>query len=125
MKKLLFLLMMSMCSFSIFASSPKLEAILGKAQKGNVKAQYQAGWYYANVKHNYSKAIEWLNKAAESYAPAQYYLGWCYYYGVGTERNIDQAMYWYKKASLGKKKDIKKEAGIMLRACESLKNRQI
>lgn len=121
MKKLLFLFAMSMYSFFTFASSPKLEDILSKAQTGNVKAQYQVGWYYANIEHDYSKAVEWLNKSAESYIPAQYYLGWCYYYGKGYERNIDQAIHWYKKASLGKQKDIKKEAEIMLKLCESQK----
>lgn len=116
MKKLVFFFLMCMCSFSMFASSPKLDALLNKAQSGNAKAQYRVGWHYANVEHDYSKAIEWLSKSAEKYVPAQYYLGWCYYYGKGVETNVEQAQYWYEKASQGKDKKIAKEAKAMLKA---------
>lgn len=112
MKKLLILSMVWFCcsSFTI-----DIDKVMGKAEAGNVKAQYQVGWYYANTQRDYAKAIMWLKKSAEEYAPAQYYLGYCYFYGLGVEKDMKQAAYWYEKASLSNKKDIRREAKTMLR----------
>ena len=58
---------------------------------------------------------EWLEKSAENnYHPAQYYLGWFYFYGHGVKKDISKATYWYDKAAaLGNK-----EAEKMLKVCK-------
>ena len=41
----------------------------------------------------------WYREAAEQgYAEAQYYLGFCYAYGYGIEKDLKQAEVWYHKA---------------------------
>lgn len=43
--------------------------------------------------------------AIQNYAEAQYWLGYCYSWGIGVEKNIEEANKWYKKAEeLGFKK---------------------
>ena len=49
-----------------------------------------------------------------AYHPAQYYLGWFYFYGHGVKKDINKATYWYDKAAaLGNK-----EAEKMLKVCK-------
>lgn len=116
MKKLLLVAaFFALCSCS---SSLNLTQALGQAEKGNAKAQYQVGWYYANVQNDYSQAIDWLKKSAESYVPAQYYLGWCYYHGYGVSKDLKQAAYWYEKAAQGNDASIKQESEAMLELCK-------
>ncbi|GBB87800.1 hypothetical protein RclHR1_01430009 [Rhizophagus clarus] len=49
---------------------------------------------------DYEKAIELYHKAANSgHSYAQYNLALMYEYGKGTEKNINQAIYWYEKSA--------------------------
>ena len=44
--------------------------------------------------------MEWYLKAAEqNYARAQLYIGMLYAYGNGVPRDVDKAIYWYRKAA--------------------------
>lgn len=49
---------------------------------------------------NYTKAREILYPLAayQRDAEAQFYLGMIYFYGEGVEKNIEEAMLWWKKA---------------------------
>ena len=48
----------------------------------------------------YNKAFEWYFKSSNNdYLEGYYHLGRCYYYGIGTEVNINQAVIQYEKAS--------------------------
>ena len=115
MRKLFFLAVLVLCSCS---STLNFSKALSQAEKGNSTAQYQVGWYYANVDKDYSQAIDWLKKSAEEYAPAQYYLGWCYYHGKGVSKDLKKAAYWYKKAAQSGDVSIKQESEIMLEICK-------
>ena len=115
MKKLLFLAALALCSCS---SALNFSKAMSQAEKGNSMAQYQVGWYYANINKDYAQAIDWLKKSAEKYAPAQYYLGWCYYHGRGVSKDIKQAAYWYEKAVQNGDASIKQEAEAMLKICK-------
>ncbi|CAG8434186.1 8205_t:CDS:2 [Diversispora eburnea] len=45
------------------------------------------------------KAFEWFKKAAENdYADGQFCLGKCFYEGLGTKKDILNAIYWFNKA---------------------------
>ena len=95
------------------------------AEQGNDVAQCNLGFCYENgngVNKDYCEAIKWYDKSAkqgntraQSYLPnvvrklresaengygwAQCNLGYCYEFGLGMEKNIYQAVYWYKKAA--------------------------
>ena len=54
--------------------------------------------YYHNG--NYSAAVDCFRIAAEQGdVRAQYWLGGCYYFGVGVEQNYTEAVIWYRKAA--------------------------
>lgn len=42
---------------------------------------------------------QWLKKAEQGDAEAQYNLGVCYHNGLGTEEDCDKSIYWYQKAA--------------------------
>ena len=45
-------------------------------------------------------AVEWFRKAAlQDYAPAQYALGYCYFYSNGVAQDYGEAVKWYRKAA--------------------------
>ena len=49
---------------------------------------------------NYTKAVEYFQKAAEQgHAEAQYNLGVCYYFGQGVTKSYPEAVKWLKKAA--------------------------
>ena len=51
------------------------------------------------VTKNYSKAVEWIQKAAEQgYSDAQVNLGFLYLYGNGVPQNYTSANEWFLKA---------------------------
>ncbi|WP_299160890.1 T9SS type A sorting domain-containing protein [uncultured Tenacibaculum sp.] len=60
---------------------------------GNDKAAYTLGYLYlkgfGNIKQNYTKAVSWFQKS--DYPMAKYWLGVCYYYGYGVNKNITKA----------------------------------
>ena len=45
------------------------------------------------------QAVYWFRKSAmQEFADAQYYLGQCYKFGWGIEKDENTALYWYEKA---------------------------
>ena len=53
-----------------------------------------------NLKEDFETAFYWQEKAAnQNYLLAQWYLGYMYYYGQGTEKNLEFATYWLQKAA--------------------------
>jgi hypothetical protein len=54
----------------------------------------------AYTDQNYTKAHELFYPLAtkERNSQAQFHLGMIYFYGEGVEKNIDEAMQWWKKA---------------------------
>jgi len=47
------------------------------------------------VNQDYKKALYWYFKSAQQeHPPAQYYVGYCYYYGYGIEKDLKKAAYW-------------------------------
>jgi len=51
-------------------------------------------------RHNYSAAFVQLQEPAKAgNKHAQYALGYLYFYGLGTSKNISKAKYWFQKAS--------------------------
>lgn len=49
----------------------------------------------------YTEAVKWVSKAAEQgFAPAQGYLGWCYYHDCyGVRKDLLEAVRWFRKAA--------------------------
>lgn len=69
------------------------------ALQGDPEAQYSVGLSY-EVREDYKYAMEWYLKASnQNYAKAQLYIGKLYAYGEGVSRDIDKAIYWYRKAA--------------------------
>lgn len=70
------------------------------AEQGNSIAQSDLAHYYY-VNRNYVKAVKWFRLAAEQDSDfAQYYLGLCYEKGRGVDKNIEEAVKWYKLADV-------------------------
>ena len=63
------------------------------AALGNDKATYALGYLYlkgfGNITQDYSKAVKWFEKS--KYPMANYWLGICYYYGYGVQKDIIKA----------------------------------
>lgn len=85
------------------------KSLLEKARKGDSNAQCDAGIYYAEgfddakgqhiVFRNPAKAVYWYRLSAEQgNSVAQNQLGVCLSVGIGTARNVQQAISWTKKA---------------------------
>lgn len=74
-----------------------------KAVNGDAEAQYYMGLSYDlgdTVKHDYIKARQWYEKAAnQGYANAQYDLGTMYQFGRGVRQDFAKAGQWYEKAA--------------------------
>ncbi|MFN0291580.1 tetratricopeptide repeat protein [Pedobacter helvus] len=74
--------------------------------KGNVMAMMLIGRLYStnlgffDVKQDHVMAMNWYKKAADlGFAPAQYEVGNCYYFGNGVEKNYVEALKWYHLAA--------------------------
>lgn len=63
------------------------------AELNDDKASYSLGYLYlkgfGNIDQNYTKAIKWFEKS--QHPMAKYWLGVCYYYGYGVEKNVSKA----------------------------------
>lgn len=88
------------------------------ARSGDVEAQYKLGlsYYHGNnegvndIKQNFTKALDWFNKAAEKgNTDAMYSLGQMYENGDGVNQDYTIAAAWYKKAA-EKGNDMAKKA---------------
>lgn len=91
------------------------EYLLEAAEMGNVHAMYYVGVCYKNVEQKEHVAANWLYRAAREgvkagftelagmakrdVSIAQVHLGTCYFYGYGTKRNRESAVYWYTQAA--------------------------
>lgn len=91
------------------------EYLLEAAEMGNVHAMYYVGVCYKNVEQKEHVAANWLYRAAREgvkagftelagmakrdVSIAQVHLGTCYFYGYGTKRHRESAVYWYTQAA--------------------------
>ena len=74
--------------------------LLEKANLGNPEAQYKIGGSLFEKKE-FTKAFEWYSKAAmQGYAAAECDMSYCYYAGIGVEKNVVKAFEWYSKAAM-------------------------
>ena len=81
-----------------------LRTLMKKAESGDAKANYDLGYVYekgvAGIEKDMSEAIRLYTLSAEAgYAPAQNYLGFCYYRGDGVDRDAEKALFWIQKAA--------------------------
>lgn len=97
MKVLLFIAAMVFSFNSIH--SDEFGDLTAKAEKGDKEAQYELANDYIYAE-NYTKAIEWMTRSAESgYAPAQSKLAQIYDDGSMVEADYTLAAKWYLKAA--------------------------
>ena len=86
-------------SMEILANPTFSNESLRDAESGDVLAQYNLGWIYANgegVVQNYEKAFEWYSKAAnQGFAMAQYNRGLLDQNGQGVEKDDKKAFELY------------------------------
>ena len=69
------------------------------ANQGLPTAQLVIGLYYNDINDD-KQAIEWLKKAAnQGLASAQFHLGWNYWYGRGTDKDVNKAIELLQKAA--------------------------
>ena len=90
------------------------------AYTGSALGQYYLGILYFEgwngEKPDKKRGLEWLYKAANGCEPwAVFYIGNCYRRGDGVEKNLNEAIRWYKKAAEYGDEDapnVLKELGI-------------
>lgn len=96
--------------------------MMAQQQKTNDKEAinlYNQGVKYYTGKNgtdkNDVKAADFFKKSAElGYAQAQYWLGRCYYYGVGVTKNYQEAISWFSKAAEQNNNDAQYQLAYML-----------
>ena len=81
-----------------------LPLLISSARQGNAMGQYYLGLAYLygeyGIKLNPEAAIYYFTLAAKQGLPAaQYCVGYCLYYGIGTERNWEWAKMWMEYAA--------------------------
>lgn len=81
-----------------------LQTLKEQADSGNAEATYRLAYIYENglagIEKDTTEAIKLYHRSAQQgYAPAQNYLGFCYYRGCGVERNPDEALKWIQLAA--------------------------
>ena len=91
-------------SFSGIARGASFQPVLKKALNGDAQAQFELGEMYdlgkGGLYQDREEAFRWYSKAAEKGLPAaQYNLGFMYYNGKGTEKNLDEAKKWWRLAA--------------------------
>ncbi|MGS0972751.1 MAG: SEL1-like repeat protein [Candidatus Izemoplasmataceae bacterium] len=85
---------------------------------GNEEASYELGKIFEfKIKNNpdYEMAIKWYMIAAKQHNDyeSQFRLGRIYQYGHGVEKNINEALNWYKKAAIQNYKEACFKLGIL------------
>lgn len=74
------------------------------AEQGNAHAQYCLGIMADSM----NESVKWYIKAADQgHRAAQYELGYCYFNGIGIDKDIDKGLEWIKKAANQGNKDAK------------------
>ncbi len=73
------------------------------SEKGDVKCQYELGDFYRSglfgVRVDLAEAARWYQKSADAgYVLAEGRLATAYQFGLGVEKNVERANYWYLKA---------------------------
>jgi uncharacterized protein len=86
------------------ADTNKLAEIRAKAEAGDAQAQCDLGSAYAfgrfGLKYDWANGMIWFRKSAEQgNAEAECRLGTGYDYGVGLEKNSEEAVKWYRKSA--------------------------
>ncbi|MGV3774712.1 MAG: tetratricopeptide repeat protein [Verrucomicrobiales bacterium] len=80
-----------------------LQALLEKAEKGDIEAQYEIGWRSAigiGLNQDEALALEWLITAARNgHSLAQNNLGARYLAGEGVPNDPVEAYYWFYQAA--------------------------
>lgn len=77
-----------------------------KAEAGDAQSQYELGLHYAQIHFrvvalDYFEAFTWMQRAAlKNHRMAQYQLGRFYEQGKGTEKNLGEAIKWYRSSAL-------------------------
>ena len=100
MNRIKFLLLVIGIITSTFSFAQENETILlEKAMTGNADYQYKLGRFYLNTNEK-SKGFSWIQKAAlQNHKASMYFMGWCFYYGEGVEKDLQQAYYWFTKSA--------------------------
>lgn len=79
----------------------------------NDRLLYEAKQLYENKQ--FAEAFTLYTQLAENgYNPAKIFLGWMYSEGVGTVRNNESALYWFKKAAESKSPEGMFYCGLLL-----------
>ena len=103
MKRMVMAVVLAVAGIASAGSKIDVEKCREWAEKGNQKAQYNLGMFYARgmgVKQDLAEAVKWYRKAAEQgEAGAQFHLGMCYSTGEGVEKDGKEAVKWYRKAA--------------------------
>ncbi len=81
-----------------------LRQLIEKADEGDPKSLHDLAYLYENglagIEKNRQEAIRLYTLSAEAgYAPAQNYLGFCYYKGEGVPRDAAKSLFWIQKAA--------------------------
>ena len=86
-----------------------------KERLGNAKKLGEDYYYGRNGKSkDREKAVaNYLIAAEAGEAYSQYCLGWCYEYGLGVEKSVEEAEKWYRKAAEQREKNAKERLGIL------------
>lgn len=87
---------------SIGEASTQLQLVTSKASTGDLEAQNELGFMYANGKGvpvDYAAAADWYRKAADKgFVKSQIALGELYQFGRGLAQDYTWALIWYRKA---------------------------
>ena len=119
---LLVLSLMLTLAVGAFAA-PDIENLIIEASAGNSQAMKDLGMAYFEgsvLSKNYSKALEWLQKAANAGETDCYYtIGTIYEKGGdGVQKDVDEAMRWYNKAADLGDEDAKLKLGLVTKKSE-------
>lgn len=77
-----------------------IQAMLDKAQMGDVDAQYELALIYVRMFKDTQEAVKWFQEAAEQgHRLSQNELGKAYYFGSGVKRNYEEALFWFLLAA--------------------------
>lgn len=87
MKKNIGILVVGVMLFSLSACSVDPSISYGYGREDYAKQDYKDAF------HHFMEAAKWRN------ANAQYAVAYMYYYGIGVEQNLPEAMYWMKKSA--------------------------
>jgi TPR repeat protein len=109
MKKLIFISIITL-SF-LFANSES--GLIQRAKAGEVTALYEYG-LLKYTKGDYEKALCCFEQASiNGDRKSQYYVGYLNHKGLGTVKNIDDAIYWYLKAIKNNNQDALYELALI------------